>query len=117
MIVVVTNNVPARFRGFLASCMLEIAPGVYTSPKMNAKVRMRIWDVLLDWSDSLNDEFGIVMTWRAKSAPGGQAVRVLGYQRADIVEHEGLHLLARKRQYRSEFTEDGLVGSGSPRDS
>ena len=32
MCVIVTRDVPARFRGFLASCMLEIAPGVYTQP-------------------------------------------------------------------------------------
>ena len=34
MTVVVTINVEARYRGFLASAMLEIAPGVYTSPQM-----------------------------------------------------------------------------------
>ncbi|MEO0813153.1 MAG: type I-E CRISPR-associated endoribonuclease Cas2e, partial [Myxococcota bacterium] len=38
MTVIVTRNVPMRFRGFLASCMLEIAPGVYTSPGMNRGV-------------------------------------------------------------------------------
>ena len=32
MCVIVTRDVPARVRGFLASCMLEIAPGVYTTP-------------------------------------------------------------------------------------
>lgn len=34
MTVVVTVNVESRYRGFLASTMLEIAPGVYTSPQM-----------------------------------------------------------------------------------
>ena len=34
MTVIVTVNVEARYRGFLASAMLEIAPGVYTSPNM-----------------------------------------------------------------------------------
>ncbi|TVR13365.1 MAG: type I-E CRISPR-associated endoribonuclease Cas2, partial [Planctomycetota bacterium] len=28
MTIVVTNDVADRYRGFLASCMLEIAPGV-----------------------------------------------------------------------------------------
>ena len=32
MTVVVTRDVEARYRGFLASAMLEIAPGVYVSP-------------------------------------------------------------------------------------
>jgi CRISPR-associated endoribonuclease Cas2 subtype I-E len=43
MTVVVTRNVPDRYRGFLASCMLELAPGVYTSPHMNQSVRERVW--------------------------------------------------------------------------
>ena len=34
MTVVVTVNVESRYRGFLASVMLEIAPGVYTGPRM-----------------------------------------------------------------------------------
>ena len=46
MCVIVTRDVPARFRGFLASCMLEIAPGVYTQPDMSASVRERAWTVL-----------------------------------------------------------------------
>ena len=46
MCVIVTRDVPSRFRGFLASCMLEIAPGVYTQPDMSASVRERVWTVL-----------------------------------------------------------------------
>ena len=43
MCVIVTRDVPSRFRGFLGSCMLEIAPGVYTQPDMSAAVRERAW--------------------------------------------------------------------------
>ena len=42
MTVVVTRNVPGRYRGFLASCMLEVAPGVYTNPGMTRAVRERV---------------------------------------------------------------------------
>ena len=49
MTVVVTVNVEARYRGFLASTMLEIAPGVYTSPRMTGGIRERVWDVLTRW--------------------------------------------------------------------
>ena len=45
MTVVVTINVAARYRGFLASAMLEIAPGVYTSPNMTSGIRGRVWEV------------------------------------------------------------------------
>ena len=43
MTVIVTRNVEDRYRGFLASCMLEIAPGVYTGPRMTPGVRDRVW--------------------------------------------------------------------------
>lgn len=62
MTVVVTRDVTARFRGLLASCMLEIAPGVYTAPKMNRAVRVRVWAVLEEWFAELGGG-GIVMTW------------------------------------------------------
>ena len=49
MTIVVTVNVEGRYRGFLASAMLEIAPGVYTAPMMTSGIRDRIWDVLSRW--------------------------------------------------------------------
>lgn len=42
MVVIVTRDVADRFRGFLASAMLKIAPGVYTAPRMNAGVREQL---------------------------------------------------------------------------
>ena len=49
MAMIVTRNVEARYRGFLASVMLEVAPGVYIAPDLSAAVRKRVWDVLSDW--------------------------------------------------------------------
>ncbi len=49
LVVIVTRDVADRYRGFLASTMLEIVSTVYLSPRMNAGVRSRIWDVLSDW--------------------------------------------------------------------
>ena len=66
MCVVVTRDVPARFRGFLASCMLELAPGVYTQPDMSARVRERVWKVLRVWW-SYYAQGSVVMTWAAPS--------------------------------------------------
>ena len=43
MTVVVTRDVESRYRGFLASAMLEVAPGVYVSPDLSNGVRERIW--------------------------------------------------------------------------
>jgi CRISPR-associated protein Cas2 len=92
MTVVVTRNVPDRYRGFLASCMLELAPGVYTSPQMNEAVRERVWAVCCEWSGVLPDDGGVLMTWQDKSMPGGQAVLVLGWAKKDLVELDGVWL-------------------------
>ena len=37
--VVITRDVEDRYRGFLASAMLEVAPGVYASPTLSAGAR------------------------------------------------------------------------------
>jgi CRISPR-associated protein Cas2 len=92
MTVVVTRNVPERFRGFLASCMLELAPGVYTGPDLTAGVRERIWNVCCDWAGILPSDGGVLMTWSDERKPGGQAVLVLGWPRKELVELDGLWL-------------------------
>lgn len=45
MTMVVTRDVEARYRGFLTSTMLEIAPGVYVAPRLSKGVRERVWAV------------------------------------------------------------------------
>jgi CRISPR-associated protein Cas2 len=93
--VVVTRDVAPRFRGFLSSVMLEIAPGVYTSPTMTKGVRERVWSVLSDWFGDLGGG-GIVMTWRDLEAPGRQAVLNLGDPSRNLVEADGMLLVKRE---------------------
>ncbi len=92
MTVVVTRNVPDRFRGFLASCMLELAPGIYTSPEMSTAVRDRVWNVVCEWAGALPDDGGVLMTWRDAQQPSGQAVLTLGWPKKELVELNGLWL-------------------------
>ena len=92
MTVVVTVNVEARYRGFLASAMLEIAPGVYTSPQMTSGIRERIWDVLSNWYYELGHGT-IVMTWRDPAAAGEQSIRTLGEAPKEIVDADGVYLV------------------------
>ena len=92
MTVVVTVNVEARYRGFLASAMLEIAPGVYTSPNMTSGIRERIWDVLRRWYYELG-QGAIVMTWRDPSGIGDQQVRTLGEAPKEIVDADGVYIV------------------------
>lgn len=90
MVLVVTRNVPDRYRGFLASCMLEIAPGVYTSPAMSRAVRERVWNVCCEWAGAIPDDGGVVMTWRDRQSPSGQAVLTLGWPKKEIVDLDGV---------------------------
>ena len=77
MTVIVTRDVEPRYRGFLASAMLEIAPGVYVSPDLSAGVRERIWAALEDWFTTLGNG-AVAMIWRDGVAAGGLALRHLG---------------------------------------
>jgi len=93
MTVVVTRNVSARVRGFLASAMLELAPGVYSAPRISPPVRERIWAVLADWFPSEMDA-SVIMLWSDKEMPVGQVARTLGSPPVDLVEADGM-ILAR----------------------
>lgn len=97
MCVVVTRDVPARFRGFLASCMLEIAPGVYTQPDMSAAVRQRVWRVMRSWWAHYF-RGSVVMTWADPASASRQSVVTLGIPAKDIVEYEGMYLVRHEPQ-------------------
>ena len=94
MTVVVTRNVSDRLRGFLASSMLEIAPGVYTAPRVSAGVRDRVWGVVADWFLSERDA-SVVMVWADSQEVGGQGVRILGLPPVSLVDLDGLFVAFR----------------------
>ena len=92
---VITRDVEARYRGFLTSVMLEVAPGIYVSPQMSAGVRDRIWSVVSDWWSTLQ-RGSLVMIWRDKSAVGNLQIETLGEPAQEIVDADGVLLLKRK---------------------
>jgi len=94
MTVVVTRNVSDRVRGFLASSMLELAPGVYSAPRISPAVRERIWCVLSGWFPN-ETQASIVMVWANSEMPGGQSLLTLGCPPIRITEIDGL-LTARR---------------------
>ncbi len=94
MTVAVTRNSPGRIRGLLASVMCEVAPGVYTSPRMSAGVRDRLWAVLEEWFRPSGDH-SILLTWPDSKLPGGQAVRGLGIPKKELADHHGIYLTRR----------------------
>jgi CRISPR-associated protein Cas2 len=94
MTVVVTRDVEARYRGFLCSCMLEVAAGCYVSPGMGAGVRERIWEVVKNWHGSLG-RGTIILLWPRKQSVGGLGMQVLGEPLKELVDFGGV-LLVRK---------------------
>lgn len=94
MAIVVTRNVEDRYRGFIASVMLEIAPGVYVAPDLSASVRTRMWKVLSNWWATLGNG-SLVLIWRDPKAVGQLRIQVLGEPPKEIVDADGV-LLARR---------------------
>lgn len=94
MTMVVTRDVEGRYRGFLTSIMLEIAPGVYVSPDLSAAVRERLWGVLSSWWSTLR-RGSIIMVWREKSASGNLKIETLGEPSKEIADADGVLLLKR----------------------
>ena len=90
-------------RGFLTSCMCEIAPGIFTSPRMSSAVRERVWTVLESWWP-LGSEIAIVMTWPDAKSPGGQAIRTLGEPRTELYDYDGVHLVRRTLPFEKDPT-------------
>lgn len=94
MTLVVTRDVESRYRGFLTSILLEVAPGIYIAPDLSAGVRERAWAVVSGWWAQLR-RGAIVMVWRDPAATGGLGLRVLGEPPKEIVDADGVLLLRR----------------------
>ena len=93
--IVITRDVEDRYRGFIASTMLELAPGTYASPSLNPKVRERIWGVIKEWHASLG-QGSICMFWPDSKADGGLEVRQLGSPPRKPVRLDGILLMTRE---------------------
>ena len=89
LVTIVTRDVADRFRGFLASVMLEVAPCTYVSPRMSKGVRERVWRVMTDWH--MAQPCGsIVMIWHEREATGGVGLAQLGTPAKVLVEIDGM---------------------------
>lgn len=92
MTILITRNAPDRFRGFLCSCMLELAPGVYGAVRMNKAIRERVWAVMIDWFMAMPPDGGILMVWPDRNAPSGMGLASLGWPKRDIVQVNNIWL-------------------------
>ena len=97
MTLAITNSAPGRVRGFLASCMCEIAPGIYTAPRMTKAVRERLWNVLQGWFEhQANPDYSVLLTWPDRNEVGGQQVLTLGMPRTSLHCENGVYLTHRR---------------------
>ena len=92
LVMIVTRDVADRYRGFLASIMLEVAPAVYVSPRMYPGVSSRTWDVLSSWH-SEEPRGSITMVWRDVNETGGVGIESLGEPPRQLVEVDGTWLV------------------------
>jgi CRISPR-associated protein Cas2 len=89
LVTIVTRDVADRFRGFLASVMLEVAPCTYVSPRMSKGVRERIWKVMTEWHFA-EPRGSVVMIWRDPEATGGVGLAHLGVPAKTLLEIDGM---------------------------
>jgi CRISPR-associated protein Cas2 len=94
MTVVVTCDVADRYRGFLASIMPEVGPGLFVAPELSRGVRERIWGVLADWWNGMPGG-SILMVWKDDSAPGRLGLLTLGLPPRTLVDLDGALLVRR----------------------
>lgn len=88
MLVVVTENVPARLRGRLAIWLLEVRAGVYIGD-VSRRVREMIWQQ----SEKLAEDGNVVMAW-ATNTESGFEFQTMGVNRRIPVEFDGLRLVS-----------------------
>jgi len=110
---IVTRNVPDRFHGFLASCMLEAAPGVFIGSRMTSAVRERVWKVMQDWVGLLAEDGGIVLLWSDQQAPSGVGMLLLGWTKRQLVDQEGVWLTLREFTQQNDIEELTRLGDSS----
>ena len=91
---VITCNVEDRYRGYLASIMLELTSGIYLAPTLSRAVRERTWEVLKEWHQALQNG-SIMMVWADAAESGGIGILTLGEPAREVVEVDGLRLIRR----------------------
>jgi len=92
MTIVVTRNLPDRFSGFLASCMVEIAPSVFVAPRLSKNVRERIWEVALNWSPLIPADGGFFMLWNDPRSASGFDMNIIGWPKKEMTQVNGIWL-------------------------
>ena len=108
MTVLATRNASDRIRGFLASCMCVVGPGLYVSANMSKRVREQVWRLMERWHP-LGSEVSILMVWSDRKEASGLGLAALGSPPYDAVSLQSLAVVRRDStgaELRSLTTED-----------
>jgi CRISPR-associated protein Cas2 len=89
MTVIVTRDVSARTRGFLASIMPEPAPGMYAAANLSKAVRRRAWAVVSEWH-AATGRGSVVMVWKDDGESGGLGIEILGTPPRRLADLDGV---------------------------
>jgi CRISPR-associated protein Cas2 len=92
--VLITRDVEGRYRGFLSSAMLEVAPGVYASPNLSQRAREQVWSVMARWHTQLG-QGAITLIYPDRQEDGGMVVRNLGSPPRQPIRLDGVLLTMR----------------------
>ncbi len=92
--VLITRDVEDRYRGFLASTMLEASAGVYVSKSLTPRARDKVWLVVTDWH-ALLGRGSLTLLYPDSTCDGGLAVKILGASTRHPVKIDGALLMYR----------------------
>ncbi len=92
MTILITRDVADRFRGFAASIMPEVAPGVFVAAELSRGVRERMWNVLTGWWDGMPGG-SILLVWRDDTAAGRLGMKSLGLPVRTLADMDGVLLV------------------------
>lgn len=92
--VLITRDVEDRYRGFLASTMLEASPGVYLSKSLTPRARDKVWRVVTEWHAALGNG-SLTLLYPDSASDGGIAVRTLGTPPRQPMSIDGALLMHR----------------------
>lgn len=88
MIVIVTESIPPRLRGRLATWLVEVRAGVYVG-NTSRRVRETLWQ----YCEADIEDGNIVMAWQTNTESGFD-FQTMGENRRIPVEFDGLRLVS-----------------------
>jgi len=88
MLVIVSENIPARLRGRFGVYMIEIRPGVFVGD-LSRRVREMLWGFVQQYSEDGN----VVMVWTTNTESGYDFI-TWGKNRREPVDYDGLKLIS-----------------------